>query len=98
MVPPRLIQLMILETSLATLLVFFLILIFATSSAAVENRYGRRRHENGKIHIPLSTTSYYPVPFWTKLPTVCKQRKIFEIQLANSWNCLETKFVLTKKM
>ena len=40
----------------------FLILIFAISSAAVENRYGRMRHGNGKedlsvtwaisIHIP----------------------------------------------
>ena len=33
-----------------------------------------------------------------KHSSVCKQRKIFEISLANSWNCLETKFVLTKKM
>ena len=32
----------------------FLILIFATSSAAVENRYGRMRHENVKI---LRTTT-----------------------------------------
>ena len=43
------IQWIILETNLATLLVPFLILIFATISAAVENRYGRMRHQNGKV-------------------------------------------------
>ena len=42
----------ILETNLTTLLVLFLILIFTTSSAAVENRYGRMRHENGKVDRP----------------------------------------------
>ena len=43
------IQWIILETNLITLLVLFLILIFTTSSAAVENRYGRMRHENGSV-------------------------------------------------
>ena len=43
------IQWIILETNLATLLVPFLILIFATISAAVEKRYGRMRHQNGKV-------------------------------------------------
>ena len=43
------IQWIILETNLTTLLSLFLILIFTTSSAAVENRYGRMRHENGTV-------------------------------------------------
>ena len=42
----------ILETKLTTLLVLFLIWIFVTSIAAVEYRYGRMRHENGKVDRP----------------------------------------------